>query len=159
VIATGQPYPQHNLCHGQHPMVAWLSTDVAVTAPGPPAERTEHSRPTERPVAWDVPRAQSHVNMAVPWTYASRPMRTFLGSTGRVWRGFSRRTLPLWRLGVLRFSIGLLVALPELLVPVGELRLMEWVITTPSVASPPLGGSPGIVYSAVWTTGLLASQT
>jgi hypothetical protein len=37
VIATGQPYPQHNLCHGQHPMVAWLSTDVAATALGPPA--------------------------------------------------------------------------------------------------------------------------
>ena len=77
VIATGQPYPRHNLCHGQHPMVAWLSTDVAVTALGPPAERAVHSRPTERPVAWDVPRAQSHVNMAVPWTYASRHRNAF----------------------------------------------------------------------------------
>jgi hypothetical protein len=74
VIATGQPHPQHNLCHGQHPMVAWLSTDVAVTALGPPAS-APCNRPTERPVAWDVSRTQSHVNMAVPWTYASRQMR------------------------------------------------------------------------------------
>jgi hypothetical protein len=40
--------------------------------PRPTGERAVHSRPTQRPVAWDVPRTQSHVNMAVPWRYASR---------------------------------------------------------------------------------------
>jgi hypothetical protein len=76
VIATGQPHPQHNLCHGQHPMVAWLSTDVAVTALGPPASA---------PCTAGPPRGRSRgmsrgLNPTSTWPFLGRTRR---GMTGR----------------------------------------------------------------------------